>query len=96
NLEFLSASNALDGIEKAKTRVPDLILMDIHMPDMNGFDAFKKLKLIEETKNIPIIALTADAMDRNIKKALDMGFRDYITKPINLDVFLTSINKVIT
>ena len=95
NLEFLSASNALDGIEKAKTRVPDLILMDIHMPDMNGFDAFKKLKLIEETKNIPIIALTADAMDRNIKKALDMGFRDYITKPINLDVFLTSILRVI-
>lgn len=95
NLEFIPASNALDGIEIAKTQLPDLILMDIHMPDMDGLTAFKKLKSIKETQGIPVIAVTADAMDKNIKKAMNMGFEDYITKPIDLDKFLTSINKVI-
>jgi signal transduction histidine kinase/CheY-like chemotaxis protein len=96
NLEFLSASNALEGIEIAKAQVPDLILMDIHMPDMDGLIAFKKLKSIDETKAIPIIAVTADAMDKNIKKAMNMGFKDYITKPIDLGKFLISIEKTIT
>ncbi len=96
NIEFSSALNAFEGIEIAKSQIPDLILMDIHMPDMDGLTAFSKLKSIEETKNIPIIALTADAMDKNIKIALDMGFNDYITKPINLNDFLASINKIIT
>ncbi len=95
NLEFIPASNALDGIEIAKTQLPDLILMDIHMPDMDGLTAFKKLKSIKETQEIPIIAVTADAMDKNIKKALNMGFKDYITKPIDLKNFLISINKAI-
>jgi CheY-like chemotaxis protein len=95
NLEFLSASNALDGIELAKVQVPDLILMDIHMPDMDGLTAFEKLKSIEETQAIPIIAVTADAMDKDIKKAMDMGFKDYITKPIDFDKFTISIDKAI-
>jgi len=96
NLNFLSASNAFEGIEIAKTQIPDLILMDIHMPDMDGLTAFKELKLIEETKEIPIIALSADAMDKSIKKALDMGFNDYITKPIDLKKLLSSIGKIIS
>jgi signal transduction histidine kinase len=95
NLKFLSALNALDGIEIAKAQTPDLILMDIHMPDMDGLTAFKELKLIEETKEIPVIALTADAMDKSITKALDMGFTDYITKPIELNKFLSTIEKII-
>jgi signal transduction histidine kinase/ActR/RegA family two-component response regulator len=95
SLEFLSASNALDGIELAKTKVPDLILMDIHMPDMDGLTAFKELKSIEETQTIPIIAVTADAMDKDIKKAMDMGFKDYITKPIDFDKLTISIDKAI-
>jgi signal transduction histidine kinase len=91
HLKLLSTTNVLEGIEIAKTQIPKLILLDIHMPDMNGLEAFKLLQTNEKTKGIPVIALTADARDSSIKKALDMGFADYITKPINMATFLEAI-----
>lgn len=96
DIELISAPNALAGIKIAKTRIPDLILMDIHLPGMDGITAFKQLQTINETKNIPVIALTADAMNKDIKEAMEMGFRDYITKPIEIDRFLNCIDKVLT
>lgn len=95
DIEFLTVSNALDGIEMAKTQIPDLILMDIHMPDMDGLTAFKKLQTIKETRDIPVIALTAQAMDVDIKKALDMGFKSYITKPIDVNKFFDAIDRAL-
>jgi len=95
SIKLLSASNALDGIRIAQSEIPDLILMDIHMPNINGLEAFKKLQEIEETNGIPIIALTADAMDTQVKQALEIGFKDYITKPIDTTKLLTSINKIL-
>jgi signal transduction histidine kinase/CheY-like chemotaxis protein len=94
NVELLSASNALEGIAIAKSQAPDLILMDIHMPGVNGIEAFERLKANNDTKDIPVIALTADAKGSNIKKALDMGFSDYITKPIDMNRFLNIIEKL--
>jgi signal transduction histidine kinase/ActR/RegA family two-component response regulator len=94
-LEILSASNARDGIEICKTEAPDLILMDIHMPGMDGWEAFKILQTFEETKTIPVMALTANSMEEDINRAMNMGFRDYITKPIELKKFLATINEVI-
>ena len=70
-----------------------MILMDIHMLGMDCLTAFKKLQTMNETKNIPVIALTADAMDSDIKKALDIGFKNYITKPIDVSKFLTMIDE---
>jgi signal transduction histidine kinase len=96
HIELLSAPNALEGIEMAKTITPDLVLMDIHLPGMNGLEAFKKLQIFEATRNIPVIALTADAMDSDAKKALDMGFYSYITKPIDVSFFLETIDKVLS
>jgi signal transduction histidine kinase len=96
NIRLLSASSALKGIEIAKTETPDLILMDIHMPGIDGLTAFNKLQIINETKSIPVIALTADAMDLDIKKALDMGFKDYISKPIDVPRFLEAIDEIFT
>jgi CheY-like chemotaxis protein len=93
-VKLFSASNAIEGIELAQVVVPDLILMDIQMPEMDGRTAFKKLQTIHKTKNIPVIALTADAMDADIKKALDMGFHSYITKPIDVPRFLDTIDKI--
>jgi CheY-like chemotaxis protein/two-component sensor histidine kinase len=95
NVIFLSSTRALPGIEMAKSELPDLILMDLHLPDIDGISAFKKLQLIKEVKNIPVIALTANAMDGEANKAIDLGFRDYITKPINIDSFLKIIDKVL-
>ncbi len=80
----------LTGIAPSETY--GLIFMDIHILGMNGLTAFKKLQTMNETKNIPVIALTADAMDIDIKKALDIGSKDYITKPINVPKFLTMID----
>jgi CheY-like chemotaxis protein len=89
------APNALDGIKIAEACIPDLILMDIHLPGMDGLEAFKKLQTIEATRNIPTIALTADAMDSDIKKALDMGFHSYITKPIDVSNFLEMVDTIL-
>jgi signal transduction histidine kinase len=94
-MRLLSASTALVGIEIAQSEMPDLILMDIHMPGMDGLTAFKKLQSMNETKDIPVVALTADAMDGDIKKALELGFKDYITKPIDVPKFLNMISEVL-
>jgi signal transduction histidine kinase/CheY-like chemotaxis protein len=91
---LLSASNALAGIEIAKSETPDLILMDIHMPGMDGLTAFKKLQTMNETKGIPVLALTANAMEVDINKAFDIGFKGYITKPIDAPKFLNEIDEV--
>ena len=63
------------------------------MLGMDGLTAFKKLQTMNETKNIPVISLTADAMGSDIKKALDIGSKDYITKPIDVPKFLTMIDE---
>ncbi len=94
HIELISSSNGFDGIELARQQIPDLILMDIHMPKIDGLTAFKILNSIEKLKNTPVIALTASAMESEIKKALDMGFTSYITKPIDVKKFLDSIDKV--
>jgi signal transduction histidine kinase len=93
--ELLLSPNALDGIKMALALAPDLILMDINLPDLSGKEAFKRLQTISETKKIPVIALTADAMAGDIKNALGMGFVGYITKPIDVPKFLDIINKAL-
>jgi len=92
-IELLWTNNGFDGIDMARELKPDLILMDIHMPEMDGLTAFKKIKSIEEISHIPIIALTASAMETEVKRAMDMGFTDYITKPINVKIFLDAVDK---
>ncbi|MGV7222020.1 MAG: response regulator [Nitrospinales bacterium] len=94
-IEFITATNGYDGIEKACTEVPDLILLDIHLPGISGLEVFKKLKDIKETKNIPVIALSADAMEENIAIALELGFTSYITKPLKVKEFLTHIDNAL-
>ena len=93
NIHFLSASNARMGIELARTHRPDLILMDIHMPEMDGLMAFKKLKEFEETRDIPVVALSADALDFQIQRILNEGFDGYIVKPINVSDFSKTIDR---
>ena len=94
NIKLISAPDAEIGIDLAKAHKPDLILLDINLPGMDGFTAFKKLKGFDETINIPVIAVSADAMEADKKKALDMGFRTYVTKPIDIINFLEEVDKV--
>jgi len=91
--EMLSAVNAEQGIEIAREQQPDLILMDIEMPGMNGYDALEILQDDPKTSHIPVIAVTAHAMQDQIEKAKISAFREYITKPINMDQLLRAVQE---
>jgi CheY-like chemotaxis protein len=82
--EVIEACNGKEGIKIAKENKPDLILMDIQMPVMSGYDAMKILKNNPETKDIKIIALTSFAMKGDKEKIMEEGFDDYIAKPIDI------------
>ncbi len=92
NYQVCSALNATDGIRLAVAQIPNLILMDINMPVLDGLMAFKMLKKIKETKSIPVIAFSANSGETDIEEAINMGFHSYITKPIDLPKFLECID----
>ncbi len=92
DLRLLTAADGNLGIRLARTHLPEVILMDIHLPGINGVDAMKILRADAATAHIPIIALSADALPHNIKKAVDAGFFAYLTKPIKVDEFMKSLD----
>ncbi len=83
--------NGLEALEEAKRQHYDLILMDMQMPVMNGFEATEKIRLLPEYKDTPIIALTAFAMKGDREKCLDAGANDYIPKPIESQEFIDKV-----
>ena len=91
---IISATDGVAGIEKANKENPELIIMDLSLPILNGWDAAKKLKENNETMSIPIIALTAHAMKGDKEKAIDAGCDEYDTKPVNFERLLEKISKV--
>lgn len=94
-MELFCAREAAKGIELARKLRPDLVLMDMQLPDMHGTEAFAKLRTYDETRAIPVIAVSADAMGLTKKKALDMGFAAYISKPFQVPDFLKKINETL-
>ena len=83
------ADNGKSGIHRLKEKPDtDLILMDIMMPEMNGFDAIKMIRKISRFESLPIIALTAKAMKGDREQCLEAGASDYITKPVDTDRLL--------
>lgn len=89
--EVLEADNGLEGIEKAKEFVPDLILIDINMPGLDGFETTTRLKGIDETKDIPIVALTARRTEEDRERSLVAGCSGFISKPIDIDTFVGTV-----
>ena len=83
-----------EGVSKAKAELPDLILMDMSLPVMDGWEATKSLKNITETTNIPVIALTAHAMSSDREKAIEAGCDDYDTKPVDFKRLLEKISRL--
>jgi two-component system, cell cycle response regulator DivK len=88
----LEAGTAEDGIKLAGEHKPDLILMDIHLPGMNGIDALGVLRADSATAAIPVIAVTASVMQQDRKLITDAGFDGYVGKPINLKEFLDAVS----
>lgn len=92
-IELLEAKTAETGLNVARHKKPDLILMDINLPGMNGLEALQQIKRYDDLKNTPIIAVSADATTGSIQKGLASGFNEYITKPIDLNNFYYLLNK---
>ena len=92
DLRLLSAADGDLGIEYARACQPEVILMDINLPGINGIDAMKILRADPLTAHIPIIALSANAVPRDIEKGLEAGFFNYLTKPIKVNEFLDSLD----
>ena len=93
--QVIEARDGLSGVELAIAERPDLILMDIQLPELDGYEATKRIRAIEETKNIPIIAITSYAMVGDREKILAAGCTAYIEKPIEPESFIEELNKYI-
>jgi CheY-like chemotaxis protein len=93
--EVLLAEDGAAGVAMAGTERPDLVLMDVSLPVMDGWEATRRLKAAAETRTIPIIALTAHAMSTDRLKALEAGCDDYETKPIELDRLLAKMTRLL-
>jgi CheY-like chemotaxis protein len=91
----IESETAEEGLELARNQSPALILMDIQLPGMDGITAMKQLKAESNTRNIPIIAITASAMTNNRTAMLAEGFDGYQTKPIGLKDFLVEVQRVL-
>jgi CheY-like chemotaxis protein len=93
--QTIEAVDAETGIQLAREYHPDLILMDIQLPGMDGFTATRVIKNDSAMKDIPVVALTGDAMQGDDEKTGDAGFASYLAKPIDTRSFLESIGRVL-
>ena len=93
--ETLEAGTGEDGVRLARARTPDLILMDIQLPGMNGIEALKALRAEPATASIPVIAITASVMQQDRQQIVNAGFDGFIEKPVNLRHLLDSVQKAV-
>ena len=91
--EYLEATNGAEGVDTAERERPDLILMDIQLPEIDGYEATRRIKAKPELSPIPIIAVTSFALSGDDKKALAAGCQDYITKPYSPRALLAKVRE---
>ena len=96
DLRLLSAADGNLGIEFARAYQPEVILMDINLPGISGIEAMQILRADPATAHIPIIALSANALPRDIEKGLEAGFFSYLTKPIKVNHFMDALDVALT
>ena len=94
-IRLLMAALPLPGLALATQERPDLVLLDIQLPGMDGFEVLKRLRANAATRNIPVVAVSANAMPADRQKAAEAGFVDYITKPIDLPALLATVDRLL-
>lgn len=94
--EVVVARDGLEGVKKALNEKPSLILMDIQLPQMNGYEATQEIRKNVNMMETPIIAVTSFAMPNDRQKCLDSGCTDYLEKPIDPETFFNSIEKYLS
>jgi len=92
--EVVFAVDGQQGVELARSEKPDIILMDMNLPVMDGWEATRRVKSDDSTRNVPVIGLTAHAMSGDREKALEAGCDDYDTKPIDFDRLIGKIERL--
>jgi CheY-like chemotaxis protein len=95
DLSLISAMDGKAGLDLARHRRPDLVLMDLHLPDIQGQEILRSLRIDPRTSDIPVVVISADATPGQVERLLDAGARDYITKPINVHRFLEVIDEIL-
>jgi len=93
--EVQTVENAREGIESARNDPPDIILMDLSLPELDGWSAARQIKADPVLAKIPLIAVTAHTLAGDRRKALEAGFDTYISKPINIHMFDITVGKVL-
>jgi CheY-like chemotaxis protein len=94
--ETFLAADGRDGVNAALKQKPDLILMDLSMPEMDGWEAARRIRKNPKTGSIPIIAVTAHALPGDRQRALEAGCDEYITKPMDLEELVQLVNQVLS
>jgi len=92
---IVAARDGASGVEMAKTEKPDLILMDMSLPVMDGWEATKQIKSDPRTSSIPVIGLSAHAMNGDREKALECGCDDYLTKPVDEELLFSRLTEIL-
>lgn len=93
--EVICAGDGLQAIDMANNELPDIVLMDLSLPLLDGWEATRRIRGTSKISDIPIIALTAHAMSGDLEKAIEAGCNDYASKPIDMDVLLKKIEELL-
>lgn len=93
DLRLVGAPDAMRGMSMARNLAPDVIVMDINLPDISGLEVLQLLQAEPSTRHIPVLALSANAMPRDVDKGLNAGFYRYLTKPIKVNEFLQALDE---
>jgi CheY-like chemotaxis protein len=91
-MELMTAVDGSSGVELALASHPDVILMDVNLPDIDGYEALKRLREDPAMVHVPVIAVSANAMPRDVKRGLKAGFFRYLTKPIDVGELLEALD----
>jgi CheY-like chemotaxis protein len=95
SINVINAFTVEEGVKSARHNLPNLIFMDINLPDGTGMDALKQIQTCKETANIPVVALSSMVTQLQIEEGLKRGFKYYITKPIDIPEMLETIDRIL-